>query len=66
MRKYFTRSTIDISDVSRYEVQKGNLPEGVTSSKKLMQHFEMGEDVNHTALSDCIDMLKIYFKLLDL
>lgn len=66
MRKYFTRATIDVSDISRYEVQKGNLPEGVTSSKKLMQHFEMGDDVEHTALADCIDMLKIYFRLLDL
>jgi len=66
MRKYFSRSTIDVSDVSRYEVLKGNLPKGVTSSKKLMQHFEMGDDVEHTAFADCIDMLKIFFRLLDL
>ena len=66
MRKYFTRSTVDVSDISRYEVMKGNLPNGVTSSKRLMQHFEMGEDVEHTALADCIDMVNIYFRLLDL
>ena len=41
----------------------GQLPEGTTSSKELMNYFGMGDDVAHTALSDCVDMLKIYFKL---
>lgn len=66
MRKHFVRRTEDIADISRFLVKRGELPNGVTSSKKLMEHFEMGSDVEHRAINDCIDMINIYFKLLDL
>ena len=63
MRKYFTRRTVDVSDIARFLCDQGQLPKGTTSSKELMKYFGMGNDVEHTAFSDCIDMMEIYFKL---
>lgn len=66
LRKYFSHRVLDISSVATLLVEKGILPEGCASSKKLANYFNLGDDVDHTAVSDSVDMAKIYFLLLDL
>lgn len=58
------RNKVDIQDVARFLIQQGKLPLKSASSKSLVEFFGMKEDVNHTAIEDSIDMLKIYCELL--
>jgi DNA polymerase-3 subunit epsilon len=66
MEKYFHHHTLDLTCVSRGLVDAGVLPPGCESTTKLIRHFGIREDANHTALSDALDMAAIYFKQLDL
>lgn len=66
MRTYFTRRILDIQHVAIHYCDKGLLPKNTVSSKKLVNHFNIADDVNHTAFSDCVDMIKIYLELLKL
>lgn len=66
MKKYFYHRNLDVSCVAAKEVDKGTLPEGCTSSQKLAQHFGLGDDVDHTSISDAVNVAKMYFKILDL
>ena len=64
--KHFHHHTLDVTCVARYLVDSGILPEGCESSSKLIKHFKIRDNVNHTALSDAVDMAEIYVRLLDL
>lgn len=66
MRKYFHHRVQDVSSTAMACVDSGLLPEGCTSSRNLAKHFNLGEDVQHTALEDSVDVAKMYFKILDL
>ena len=65
-QKYFHHHTLDITCVARALVDAGKLPQGCESTTQLIQHFALREDARHTALSDAVDMAKIYLKLIDL
>jgi len=58
------RNKIDIQDITRFLIQQDKLPIKSASSKSLVEFFGIKDDVNHTAIEDSIDMLKIYCKLL--
>jgi DNA polymerase-3 subunit epsilon len=58
------RKKVDVQDVARFLIQQGKLPLETASSRALVEYFNIKEDVNHTAIDDSIDMLKIYSKLL--
>lgn len=60
----FNRKKVDVQDIARFLIQQGKLPLESASSKALVDFFGIKEDVNHTAIDDSIDMLKIYSKLL--
>lgn len=66
LRKYFHHRNIDVSSVAQAAVDSGLLPEGCSSSKELAQFFKLGEDVDHTAISDSIDVAKMYNEILKL
>jgi hypothetical protein len=63
MNKRFHHHTLDVTCVARFLVDCGLLPEGCQSSSKLIKHMGIRDNVNHTALSDAVDMGKIYLKL---
>jgi DNA polymerase-3 subunit epsilon len=58
------RKKVDVQDVARFLIQQGKLPLESASSKTLVEYFGIKNDVNHTAIEDSIDMLKIYAELL--
>ena len=64
--KSFHHHTLDVTCVARAYVDAGVLPPGCESSSKLISHFGIRDNVNHTALSDAVDMAEIYLRLLDL
>lgn len=64
--KHFHHHTLDVTCVARYLVDIGVLPPGCESSSKLIKHFNIRDNVKHTALSDAVDMGEIYLRLLDL
>lgn len=63
--KYFHHHTIDVTSVARSFVDCGLLPPGHASGSKLVRYLEIADLVQHTALSDAIDMAEIYVRLLD-
>lgn len=65
-RKYFHHRVLDVSSVAKSCVDSGVLPEGCESSTKLAQHFNLGGDVQHTAIEDSIDVAKMYMKIIKL
>jgi DNA polymerase-3 subunit epsilon len=58
------RKKVDVQDVARFLIHQGKLPLKSASSKSLVDFFNIKDDVNHTAIDDSIDMLKIYAELL--
>lgn len=62
----FNRYKVDVQDIARFLIQQGKLPLESASSKSLVEYFNIKNDVNHTAVEDSIDMLKIYVELLKL
>ena len=66
MEAHFHHHTLDITCVARFLVDSGKLPKGCQSTSKLLQHFQLRNESNHTALSDAVDMGEVYLKLLDL
>jgi hypothetical protein len=64
--KYFHHHTLDVTCVARSFVDAGVLPSGTESSSKLIKHFQLRDNVLHTALSDAIDMGEIYLRMLGL
>ncbi len=58
------RYKVDVQDIARFLIQQGKLPLKSSSSRALVEFFGIKEDVNHTAVEDSIDMLKIYTELL--
>lgn len=66
MEKHFHHHTLDITCIARYLVDTGLLPKGCQSTSKLLKHFQIRDDANHTALSDAMDMASVYFHLLKL
>ncbi len=66
MEKYFHHHTADVTCVARFLVDAGKLPPGCESTSKIIKHFQIREDANHTALSDAVDMGNIYLKLIEL
>jgi DNA polymerase III epsilon subunit-like protein len=65
MREYFHHHTLDVTCVARALVDSGLLPSGTESSGKLMKHFGLREEPEHTALADALDMADIYIKILE-
>ena len=66
MRAYFTRRIVDVQHLAIHYCDKGRLPKDTVSSKKLVKHFNIGDDVDHRAIADCVDMFKIYLEFLKL
>lgn len=66
LNKYFSHRTLDLSGVAQAISDMGMLPEGCVGSSSLAKFFGLGDDVNHTALEDSIDVAKMYFGILDL
>lgn len=66
MRKYFSHRVLDVTSIATFLVQKGELPKDHASSRNLAKFFGLGDDVDHTAVSDSVNMAKIYFNLIDL
>ncbi len=66
MREHFHHHTLDVTCVARALVDAGALPPGTESSSKIMKHFGVREEPEHTALADALDMAEIYLKLLTL
>jgi DNA polymerase-3 subunit epsilon len=64
--KWFHHHTLDVTCVARCLVDAGKMPSGTESSSKLIKFFGIRGDVNHTALSDALDMADAYAKMLDL
>ncbi len=62
----FHHHTLDVTCVARGLCDAGLLPDGCSSSSKLIKHFGIRDNVKHTALSDALDMAHIYLRLLDL
>ena len=60
----FNRKKVDVQDVARFLIHQGKLPLESASSRALVEFFGIKEDVNHTAIDDSVDMLKIYAELL--
>ena len=60
----FNRNKVDVQDVARFLIHQGKLPLESASSRALVEFFGIKEDVNHTAIDDSVDMLKIYAELL--
>lgn len=60
----FNRKKVDVQDVARFLIHQGKLPLESASSRALVEFFGIKEDVNHTAIDDSVDMLKIYSELL--
>ena len=58
------RNKVDVQDVARFLIHQGKLPLESASSRALVEFFGIKEDVNHTAIDDSVDMLKIYAELL--
>jgi len=63
--KYFHHHTLDVTCVARFLVDTGVLPPGCESSSKIIKYFKIRDQVNHTALSDAIDMGEIYIKMMN-
>lgn len=66
LRKYFHHRVQDVSCSSSLAVDLKLLPEGFESSHKLAKFFKLGEDVSHTAISDSIDVAKMYMGIVEL
>lgn len=66
MQKHFHHHTVDVTCLGRSFEDAGVLPPKSASTTRLMQYFKVKEAAEHTALSDAIDMARIYCKLLEL
>ncbi|MCB9253564.1 MAG: hypothetical protein H6617_02660 [Bdellovibrionaceae bacterium] len=63
--KYFHHHTIDVTSVAKSFVDCGLLPPGHASGGKLVRYLDIADQVQHTALSDAIDMGEIYVRLIE-
>ncbi|NDD05662.1 MAG: hypothetical protein EB078_12210, partial [Proteobacteria bacterium] len=66
MEKNFHHHTLDLTCVARFLIDVGILPKGFHSTSKLLQHFKIRHQAEHTALSDAVDMAHVYFRLTEL
>ncbi len=66
MQKYFHHHTIDITSIARYLCDASLIPKNTFSTTKVMNYFNIRKDPTHDALTDAIDMAKIYLKMIQL
>ena len=66
MQKSFHHHIVDVTCLGKSFEDAGLLPPKTASTTKLMQYFKLKELVEHTALSDAIDMGRVYCKLIDM
>jgi len=65
IEKWFSHRTVDIQAIIRYLYNRGNLLEDCASSEKAYKYFNINNGVvDHMALKDCLNEIKIYEKLL--
>jgi len=65
IEKWFSHKTIDIQAIITYLYNKGNLSEDCASSEKSYKYFNINNGiVDHMALKDCLNEIKIYEVLL--
>ncbi len=64
MNELFHHHSLDVTCVARFLVDSGKLPEGCQSTSKILPHYGIRGDANHTALSDAVDMGNVYLKML--
>jgi DNA polymerase-3 subunit epsilon len=65
-QKHFHHHTVDITSISRYLVDAGQLPQGCESTTNILKFFHIRENSKHTALSDALDMAQIYIRLVEI
>ena len=63
MNQRFHHHTLDVTGVARFLIDAKVLPEGTASTSKIVKHYGIREAALHTALSDAVDMAKIYVKM---
>lgn len=66
MEKNLHHHTLDLTCVARFLSDIGKLPSGCYTTSKLLKHFQIRQNAEHTALSDASDMGQVYFKLMEL
>lgn len=64
--KWFHHHTLDVTCVARFLCDTGKMPRGTESSSKLLKHFGIRAEVEHTALSDALDMGESYVRMMNL
>lgn len=64
MNKHFHHRNLDLSCLTLGLIDMGVLPKGMESGSVMMKEFGMGE-VEHTALEDAVNTIKMYFKILE-
>ncbi len=65
MNQRFHHHTIDVTGAARFLIDCGVLPQGTASTSKIIKHYGIREGALHTALSDAVDMARIYVKMVD-
>ncbi len=66
MQKAFHHHIVDVTCLGKSFEDAGLLPAKTANTQSLMQYFKLKENADHTALSDAIDMGKIYCKMIDM
>jgi DNA polymerase-3 subunit epsilon len=64
MNKHFHHRNLDLSCLTLGLIDMGVLAKGMESGSVMMKEFGMGE-VEHTALEDAVNTIKMYFKILE-
>lgn len=64
MNKHFHHRNLDLSCLTLGLIDMGILAKGMESGSVMMKEFGMGE-VEHTALEDAVNTIKMYFKILE-
>lgn len=66
MQKAFHHHIVDVTCLGKSFEDAGLLPPKTANTTRLMQHFKLKEAAEHTALSDAVDMGRIYCKMIDM
>lgn len=64
MNEHFHHRNLDLSCLTLGLIDMGVLTKGMESGSVMMKEFGMGE-VEHTALEDAVNTIKMYFKILE-
>lgn len=66
MQQRFHHHNVDVTSMAISLCDAGLIPPGTTGTSKLMRHFQLKDEADHTALSDAVEMAEIYIKMVEL